>query len=491
MRIDDAAAQAALRDSVAARPDAVETMAAIGAALRDQGEAREAEAWFARALSIRPGDVAVVAAFGAMLQLQGRYQDALSLAEATISGNATSGEAWLLRGDALANMSLQSDAITAYAEAARDPATALRAKLGAGKAHRVLGQTEAALEAFAEASQLAPEAPEPIFERGLLRLERQDFANGWMDYAARWRCERFLNGSRGQVPAALVPELCLTPSLEQLAGKRVLLIGEQGIGDQLMFASMLADLATTASSVTCVLEPRLMALLAGSFPGLTFIHPSGAAIDGDAIDVVLAMGSLGCAFRPAPASFPGTAFISASAAARGRWASAFGPRQGRLRIGLSWRGGVPSSGQRARSIPLHEFIPILQIPGCEFTSLQYGDVKDELADLSGRSGIDIRSFPPESFHDFDAFAGLIEALDLVVSVQNSTVHLAGALGKTCWALVPHNAEWRYLREGEHMPWYRSVRLFRQSQPSAWAPVIDRIAQDLNALRAGGTDRLTL
>jgi len=121
------------------------------------------------------------------------------------------------------------------------------------------------------------------------------------------------------------------------------------------------------------------------------------------------------------------------------------------------------------------------LPGCEFVSLQYGDVAAEVEAVSGELKRDIRLFSWEEVNDFEDLAGLIEALDIVVSVQNSVVHLSGALGKDCRALVPYSPEWRYGAESSSMPWYRSVEIRRQSEPEAWEPVIRDVAGFLRSL----------
>lgn len=457
--------------ALAANPQSLPALVQLGWALRSQGQDQEAEVYCLRALRIRPDEPDALRILGGMLQLQGRHDEALVIADAAIAVAPGCGEAWLLRGDSLLNAGRPELAADAYRRAAEDRAAEFLATLRLGKVCRVLGRQDEALAAFDRATELQPDAAQPAYERGLLRLERRDFAAGWQDYEARWRWDAFLAGSRGFVPAPLVPHLTLAPDAAALAGKRVLLIGEQGIGDQLMFASMLPDLARTAASVLCLCEPRLMRLLSGSFPDVTFMHPSGAQVDSGAIDVLLAMGSLGSAFRRSEADFPGAPFVRPGPETSSRWAAQLGPRTAPLRVGLSWRGGVPSSGRAARSIDLAQLQPILALPDCEFVSLQYGDVAAEVEAVNAGRDRPIRLFPPESLHDFEDFAGLVDNLDAVVSVQNATVHLAGALGKTCLALTPHNPEWRYMRQGPAMPWYRSVRLFRQPAPADWSSVI--------------------
>ncbi len=125
---------------------------------------------------------------------------------------------------------------------------------------------------------------------------------------------------------------------------------------------------------------------------------------------------------------------------------------------------------------------MLDLPGCQFVSLQYGDVADELAAFNARRSAPIESFPAAEIADFQELAGLTANLDLVISVQTAAVHLAGAIGVECLTLVPRNPEWRYMAEGETLPWYGSVRLFRQREAGRWDEAVGAVAADL-VLRA--------
>jgi ADP-heptose:LPS heptosyltransferase len=148
-----------------------------------------------------------------------------------------------------------------------------------------------------------------------------------------------------------------------------------------------------------------------------------------------------------------------------------GPAQGRRRIGVSWRGGTAGTNREGRSMDLAQLAPLFALPDAEFVSLQYGDVAAEAAGQPA-----LRLVPPAEIDDFAELAALVANLDLVVSVQTAVVHLAGALGTPCLTLVPLRAEWRYTASAASMPWYRSVRIFRQAGAADWEPVIARVVQ---------------
>jgi len=150
------------------------------------------------------------------------------------------------------------------------------------------------------------------------------------------------------------------------------------------------------------------------------------------------------------------------------------------KVGLSWFGGVASTHRDARSTDLEQWLPVLAQPSCHFVSLQYGNARNELEEMTRTQGVTIHEWR-EAIDDYDETAALVQALDLVVSVQTAIVHLSGAIGKSVWVMVPAVAEWRYLADGTAMPWYPSVRMFRQRQPGAWADTLALVATELAAL----------
>jgi Flp pilus assembly protein TadD/ADP-heptose:LPS heptosyltransferase len=440
----------------------------------------EAERHAREALAARAYAPDAVRTLAALLQLQGRHDQALAYAQSVTAARPDHGEGWMALGDSLANLGRQDEALAAYGTAMGDGTLAFLALVRTGLMLGALGRGEAAIAAFDKAIAMDPQAAEPRHQRGLLRLAMQDFAAGWDDWEARWRSERFVAAARGIVPRPIVPMLAVGPSAESLAGKRVLLMGEQGVGDQIMFASMIPDLARIAASVECVCEPRLVRLLSASFDGVSVLEPKDAKIDTDVIDVLLAMGSLGSAFRRDARNFPGTPYLRPRDAVREHWAERLGPKTRRLRIGVSWRGGVAATRTHARSLSLDQLAPVLDLADCEFVSLQYGDVAAEVASFNAGRDNPLRIFPRAEIDDFEDLAGLVANLDLVVSVQTTLVHLCGAIGQTCLTLVPHTPEWRDGAQGPTMPWYRSVRLFRQARHGAWDRVIAEVAAEVPA-----------
>jgi hypothetical protein len=195
------------------------------------------------------------------------------------------------------------------------------------------------------------------------------------------------------------------------------------------------------------------------------------------IDCQIAIGSLPQYFRRARADFPARrGYLAADAQRSAYWRGELQAGSA-LRVGIAWRGGTPRSRQFTRSTALPQWLPVLRGQGAVFYALQYGDIAHELAELSAHGGVTVRQVG-KATHDLDELAAVISALDLVVSVDNTVAHLAGALGKTVWTLLPESPEWRYPRGGAAMPWYPSMRLFHRARGEGWGPVFDRVTMEL-------------
>jgi hypothetical protein len=324
-----------------------------------------------------------------------------------------------------------------------------------------------------------PEMHEARLNRALALLATGQFEQGWKDYEARKRAH-----------CHFMPRWFPWPEWrgEPLAGKSIYIYGEQGLGDEIMFASCFQDVIGRARQCVIECSPRLLTLFGNSFerahvvccpPGperaLGCGHPT--------VDLQIAAGSLPGIFRSAPESFPRSAgYLKADPSRVQYWRSrldALGPGP---KVGVSWRGGAAATRRAARTIALDSFVPMLRLRDHRFLSLQYGDAVQECIAVSENLGFDAVAHWPEAIDDFAELAALLCALDLIVSVCTAVVHLAGALGRPTWVLVPSAPEWRYLVQGTTMPWYPSVKLYRQPADSGWEPVVARIADDLGARR---------
>jgi hypothetical protein len=249
-----------------------------------------------------------------------------------------------------------------------------------------------------------------------------------------------------------------------------------------MFGSILPDLVEDAAAITYQVDPRLVGIFTRRFPSVAFITKTQTErLQSQGCDLLVRAGSLGYAYRRQAADFPRRAYLAADSAIVERWRGALAPCRGRFKVGLSWRGGADPKDRDRRSIALAQARPLLERDDCVFVSLQYGDVAAEISQFNEQTGRRILSYPAQEIDDFDELTGLIEALDMVVSVQNTTVHLCGALGKACLAMLPWRPEWRYGDRDGEMVWYSpQVQLIRQNSPGNWSDLLAAVGARLSA-----------
>ena len=340
------------------------------------------------------------------------------------------------------------------------------------------GFSEDALRYCDKVLALHGELHEVRLNRAMAALKLGQFTKAWTDYESR----KLTKGN--YIPRDFgFPEW----NGESLQDKSILVYAEQGLGDQIMFASCLPDLMQRASHCVIECSPQLVRLFRRSFPAATVL-PSGQVCEAPAIlaqpgqvHFQTTIGSLPRFFRTDIASFPSRrGYLMADPERIEYWSHRIAKIAPGSKIGLSWRGGAASTRRALRSIALADLQPILDVECCGFFSVQYGDVQAELSALEGKRSTNVQHYQ-DAIDDYDETAALICALDMVISVQTAVVHLAGALGRPTWALLPVVPEWRYQQSGAAMPWYPSVRLFRQSRADHWQPVIREVATELEAL----------
>jgi tetratricopeptide (TPR) repeat protein len=344
-----------------------------------------------------------------------------------------------------------------------------------GVALHETGRFVDALAAYDEALAAAPGHVLARFHRATTLLTLGRFGAAWPDYELRLASE--------DRPRRTFP----FPHWrgERLSGKTLLVYAEQGIGDEILFASCLPQVLAAAGRCVIDCAPKLAPIFTRSFPSAT-VH---AGLQGDpvdwaaplGIDLQVPAGSLPLCLRRDEHGFPPpAAYLRADEAKADRWRArlrALGP--GRV-IGVSWRGGTPRTRTERRSLALEELEPVLRLPGHHFVSLQYGaEAAAELAQFAAATGLRVHHWP-EAIDDYDETAALAAALDGIVSVCTAIVHLGGALGRPVWVATPRVPEWRYGAQGERMAWYPAVRLLRQTQSGDWTPVVEAIRRDLVA-----------
>jgi tetratricopeptide (TPR) repeat protein len=342
------------------------------------------------------------------------------------------------------------------------------------------GDFRAAQDLLTRAVALAPDNRVIRMTRALNAFRLGNYDEGLEGYEARWY--RTPYDKPWDIP---VPEWDGRP-----VDGPLIVYCEQGIGDYVMFGLMFSELRKYAKSVTIEVNARLASLFRRSFPDMPVIDRNTLPANWDPrhYRAKVAMGELYRLLRADMENLPnrGGFLIPEPELAlklRNRYRQLF---PGKRLIGISWRSGNRDSAT-IRSIDLELWRPIFETPDCAFISLQYGDIGRELEALRRESGYSVhwdREIDPTKY--LDPFTAQIAAMDLVISVDNSTVHFAGAIGKPCWVMLPVNSDWRWLTGRTSSIWYDSLYLWRQQVGEGWGDVVARVADRLQAI---GTEPL--
>jgi len=485
--------------AIALAPGAAPAWLNRGALAEATGDAAAALADYQQAVILAPGLAAAWFARGNALAALGRAEAALDSYDRAVALQPDLAEARLNRGRALETLGRLDAALDNYAAAVALRPGWPEALSNQGAALREAGRLDAALAAFDQALAAAPERAELHYNRGLVLyaqgaflaaadsyqraltlrpeygeaalnraislLTAGDFARGWPAFEARWRIE---------------PQASLMRSFPQprwsgdapLAGRRLLLYSEQGYGDTLQMCRYIPLLAAQGAWVALEVEPPLLPLLRG-LPGLSALVAKGDPLP--AFDIHCPLLSLPLACGTTLDTIPAAAsYLTADPARRTAWAERLGPEPGR-RIGLAWSGHARHKNDRHRTLPLAALTGLLAEPGLGFLSLQRELRPDDAALLPT---LPLRHFG-EDLTDFAETAALCDLVDLVISVDTSVAHLAGALGRPTWILLPAQAtDWRWLTGRRDSPWYPSVTLYRQRPGEGWEAVLERVRADL-------------
>lgn len=443
---------------------------------KKQHALNEAEDHARKAAELDPNSHEAFCYLGFILHEQERFADAVAAYDMALSLKPDYAEALNNAGHALNRMDRYAEAAE-YLQRGTELAPNLAEPFfNLGVAHFNCGTYLEALAALDRALVLRPGWSEPRWWRALTWLVQGEFSKGWEDYPARF--------SDSNLPARLSPYPQWRGGL--LHSQTILVYAEQGVGDEIMFASCLPDLIKLGGRCVVECDPRLVRLFSRSFPEAQFVADDQM---NDAewlpnlppINTQIAVGDLPSHFRRQIGDFPHHGnYLRADPKRVEHWRIKLATLGPGLKIGISWRGGLKTSRGHLRSISLARWLPVLRLKGVHFINLQYGPCKDELDAIRRQTGVTIHNWE-EAHTDFDELAALLCAMDIVVSVCTAVIHLAGALGRPTWVLVPAVPEWRYLSRGEHLPWYPSVKMFRQHALHDWKEVIQKIASELEIL----------
>lgn len=439
---NQAAALVLLKRAIKAEPDGVAQWNDLGNVYSSVGDFQLAEEAYRTALSYDPGCAEAYNNLGVLAGEREDYVEARRLYE----------KALRLRPK--------------YAEAIYNLGIALTA----------VGKYQKAAHRYEQTIALEPAHPRAGFNLALTRLQLGDLAGGWKHWESRW----------------LTPQLA--PAWRKypqpvwrggsLAGKRILLYAEQGMGDTLQFIRYLPMVAARGATIVLEVQAPLIRLFQPLYEGWT-THSQGSGHP-----VILAQAEelppfdTHCSLMSLPAVFNTT--LNSIPAAAGYLRRGHHPpaeNTAALRVGIVWAGSSTHKRDHARSVPLSIMRPLLELPDIHWVSLQKGPPADQLAELAVTDPAFLQiEDNTAGFNDYADTAAAMDALDLVIAVDTSVAHLAGAMGKPVWILIEqHLPDWRWMLERKDTPWYRSARLFRQRTAGDWAAVVVTLREELKKL----------
>lgn len=460
------AAEKAYRSHLEKDPDHLPSLNNLAAILRSRGQLPAARSLFEQALAGNPDNADLCLNLGNLLAEIDDAEAACVQFRRAAGIAPDNAAAWFGLAAADLRRNLPEDALAAVERGlALDPNQAAGWN-NRGVALKELGRLDEALDAYGRALALNPDDGETLYNRGVVHLLRGDYWQGWPDYEHRFA------GPAGRPPGGSLDHP--TWSGQDLAGKTILLIAEQGSGDAIQFirfAPALKDRGAVAVITQCR-EP-LVRLLENA-PGVDRVLVPGVPLP--AIDFYLPLLSLPRRLGITQETIPGAeGYLPVPVAPEDRL-----PSKGAFNIGLNWAGSPSNEADTKRSVPLESLAPLAGMPGCRLFSLQFAagrdpleaaGLADHIIDLGDRLG------------DFAQTAALIGELDLIVTVDTALAHLAGATGRPVWVLLAHVPDWRWTLAGESTPWYDSMTLFRQPAPGDWATPIERVRNKIKDICA--------
>ncbi len=456
------------------RPPApsADALASQGVTAHRGNDLAGAERAYRAALAVDPDLGLALHYLGVILYQQGDLERALPLLDRAVARVPQEPEFHNNRGIALTAAQRHDEAIAAFRQA-----LALRPEHAAtlnnlGLALHANGEPHAARAAYEQAIGLMPQFVQAHWNLGLTLLLLGEYAAGWREYEWRLRAPELQPYLRDYPGARW--------SGEPIRGRTVLLTAEQGLGDSLQNLRFAQPLAEAGARVIVAIQPGL-ANLAATVPGVTQVVAVGAALPPyDAHASLMSVpGLLHVAPETVPAPVP---YLQVAHGLRVRAQAEVAPRTpGTLAVGLAWSGAPGNAYNRRRAIALASLESVLGLPGVRWFSLQREGEAVAGADAQGAAGLASLALR----NDFDGTAALIASLDVVVTVDTSIAHLAGALGKPTFILLPFAADWRWFERRTDSPWYPTARLFRQRSPGDWSVPLAELSSALQSLRRHG------
>jgi len=435
----------------------------------------EAAAWFRKAIALKIDHAEAHFNLGLSLTRLGQWDEAEQSYRRALALDPANADAMNNLANALLELGRIDEAEHCYREATAANPKFAAALVNLGNLLQELGKFEESEQAYARVLAQDPASPKAQFGVAMLKLRHGDYASGFAMYESRFAAKprgsdpeiRTLESLRG------VPRWDGTP----LEGKALLVWAEQGLGDGLMMMRYLPLLKAERHARRLIVAcPTGLTRIIQALPGVDRVVSTGDALPVEEADCHCPMMSLPFAFGTVLETVPGTVpYIVVPDELERKWAGKI-PGSTKLKVALAWSGGNAFKHDRQRSMDLRALEPVLAIEGAEFFSLQKGPAAQELASFDGK----IVDWMPHTT-DFLEDAALVKQMDLVISVDTSVAHLAGALGKPLWLMSKQPGHWTWMHARTDSPWYPTMRIFRQLERGDWSKVIADVAKELRKM----------
>ncbi|APC05153.1 hypothetical protein AOC10_00710 [Polynucleobacter asymbioticus] len=414
---------------------------------------------------------------GNILKALGRLDEALDSHDEAIKLLPEYAEAYNNKANVLQDLHRYEESLLCYDKAIALEPTYIDAYCNKGNALEWLRRHEEAMENFNKATALDPCRFDAYWQKAVSQLAVGNYELGWQNYEARW--------SKSNPVIFQYADISRLVSLQNLAGKKILVWSEQGLGDTIQFSRYIKDLTSKRASVTFLVPDQLLAVLS-PFKEFCSLRSQSLEIN-EPFDFQTPLMSLPLLFGTSVKSIPcNTPYLKSDESKRKNFQELFA-ESSNLKVGIVWSGGfrlIHTDGYadfQRRNIGLNQISVLKDIPGVDFYSLQKGDpAESELLIRKNELWPGIINLGPY-LNDFSDTAALIDHLDLIISVDTSTAHLAGALGKPVWMLNRFDSCWRWLRGRKDSPWYPTMTIYQQDVPGEWSHAIDMVKADLLAL----------
>ncbi|MEA2709005.1 MAG: hypothetical protein QOF78_1606, partial [Phycisphaerales bacterium] len=438
---------------------------ALGLALVQQGKLDSAILAWQRAIQLKADFSEAHANLGAALAKQDKHSEAAKVLRRAVQLNPKFPAAQNNLANVLSELEEMDEAIVHWQAAVELSPNYFDALTNLGRALQLRGEQARSLELLERAVAIKPDDPDARFLRGLGLLTAGDLPRGFADYHFRLACKDFdVHGRTFPQPAW---------NGEDVAGKTFLIHTEQGLGDTIQFIRYAPLLAARGARVIVECPPNLADLLRTVDGVAEVIARPHAPPPFDVHAAVLDLPRLfGTTLETIPADVP---YVSVDPDRAQKWSTELASEAPHNRIGLVWSGNPKHANDRNRSIPLREFEPLAAMSHLTFFNLQKGPAAGQMSDSTLKLKLIDHTTRLQTFADT---AALIAQLDLVITVDTSVAHLAGALGKPVWVLLPKVADWRWMLERTDSPWYPTMRLFRQQTAGDWATVLRELQAEL-------------